>query len=189
MHASKVKSEASQADPSADPQRDFVITRVFDAPSDLVFEAWTEPKHIKHWWGPRIFTNNICEMDVRPGGAYRLVMRTGDGVEYPMSGVFREIVKPARLIMTMDVSGHPKEWHDLINPSRASGDNNSVCEILMTVTFEESHGKTTVTVRQRFVSAAVRDALVKMGMNEGWSQSLDRLGELLQKRNENRRTK
>jgi uncharacterized protein YndB with AHSA1/START domain len=189
VHASKVKSEASQADILADSQRDFVITRAFDAPRDLVFEAWTGPKHMKQWWGPRIFTDNVAEMDVRPGGAYRLVMRGDNGVEYPMTGVYSEIVKPERLVMTMNVSGHPKEWHDLVNPSRAPGDNNSVGEILMTVTFEESHGKTTVTVRQRFVSAAVRAALVKMGMNEGWSQSLDRLGELLRNLNENRRTK
>ena len=117
MHASKLKSEA---DTPADPQRDFVVRRAFDAPRDLVFEAWTEPKHMKQWWGPRIFTNNVAEMDVRPGGAYRLVMRGGNGVEYPMTGVFREIVKPSRLVMTVDVSGHPKEWHDLINSSLGS---------------------------------------------------------------------
>ncbi len=113
MHANSAKNEAAQLNSPADPQRDFVITRVFDAPRDLVFEAWTEPKHMKQWWGPRIFTNNVAEMDVRPGGAYRLVMRGDNGVEYPITGIFREIVKPARLVMTMDVSGHPKEWHDL----------------------------------------------------------------------------
>jgi uncharacterized protein YndB with AHSA1/START domain len=116
-------------------------------------------------------------------------MRGDNGVEYPITGVYREVIKPARLVMTMDVSGHPKEWHDMIKPNRAPGDDNPVGEILTTVTFEEALGKTTVTVRQRFISAAIRDAMVKMGMSEGWSQSLDRLTELLQQLNENRRAR
>lgn len=164
-----------------DADREFVITRVFDAPRELVFDAWTEPRHMAQWWGPRTFTNPVCEMDVRPGGAYRIVMRSPDGIEYPLTGVYREVVKPVRLVMTMDASEHPKEWHDLIDPHRAKDDHNPAGEMLSTVTFEEFQGKTKVTVRVLLKSAAVRDSMVKMGMNEGWSQSLDRLGELLAK--------
>ncbi len=86
------------------PERDFVITRVFDAPPELVFKAWTDPKHMARWWGPRIMTTPVCEMDVRPGGAYRIVMHAPDGSDYPITGVYREVTPPRRLVMTMDPS-------------------------------------------------------------------------------------
>ena len=70
------------------------------------------------WWGPANFTNSACEMDVRPGGAYRIVMRSPEGVEYPIRGIFLEVARPERLVMTLDTSGHPTEWHDLVNPNR-----------------------------------------------------------------------
>ena len=157
---------------------DFVISRVFEAPREQLWQAWTDPRHMARWWGPRAFTNPVCEMDVRPGGAYRIVMRSPDGVDYPLTGVFQEISKPERLVLTMDPSGHPDAWHDAINPHRRKGEN-AAGELLQTVTFADVGGQTRLTVRTRFASAAIRDAMVKMGMNEGWSQSLDRLaGEL-----------
>jgi uncharacterized protein YndB with AHSA1/START domain len=162
-------------------EREFVITRVFDAPRELVFKAWTEPKHMAQWWGPRTVTNPVCEMDVRPGGAYRIVMRGPDGVEYPIKGIYREVVKSQSLVMTMDCSEHPDEWHNLVRPNREKGEHNPAGEMLTTVTFEELDGKTKLTIRIRLASAAIRDAMVKMGMKEGWSQSLDRLAELLVK--------
>ncbi len=171
---------ARQESPTEAPaDREFVISRVFDAPRVLVFKAWIDPKHMAQWWGPHTFTNPLCEMDVRPGGAYRIVMRSPEGVEYPIKGVYREIVKPERLVMTMDCSEHPDEWHDLVNPNREKGEGNPAGEMLSTVTFEELDGKTKLTVRTRFNSAAIRDAMLKMGMTEGWSQSLDRLTEEL----------
>lgn len=189
------ESNAKAAAVTQQADREFVISRVFDAPREIVFAAWTDPRHIARWWGPRVFTNNFCEMDARPGGAYRIVMQAPHGTTgfagagYPITGVFREFVKPERLVMTMDVSGHPREWHDLIDPNRAPGDNNPAGDILCSVTFEDvqgnAPGNTKVTVRMLFKSVAVRDAMVKMGMNEGWSQSLDRLGELLEKLNKN----
>ncbi|HMD55276.1 MAG TPA: SRPBCC domain-containing protein, partial [Phycisphaerae bacterium] len=103
--------------------RDFVITRVLSAPRELVFKAWTDPRHMAQWWGPHHFTNSVCEMDVRPGGAYRIVMRSPDGIEYPINGVFREIAAPERLVMTMDCSEHPDAWHDLVNPQRGADRN------------------------------------------------------------------
>jgi uncharacterized protein YndB with AHSA1/START domain len=174
-----VAESSAKNSPAVD--REFLITRVFDAPRELVFKAWTEPKHLAQWWGPHPFTTPICQMDVRPGGAYRIVMRSPDGADYPLTGVYREVVKPERLVMTMDASEHPSEWHDLVNPNRSKGDNNPAGEMLSTITFEEIAGKTRVTVRVLLISAAVRDAMVKMGMNEGWSQSLQRLAELLPK--------
>lgn len=173
------ESNARTSAAAHDVEREFVITRIFDAPRELVFEVWTEPKHMAQWWGPRTVTNSVCEMDVRPGGAYRIVMRGPDGAEYPVKGVYREVVKPERLVMTMDCSEHPDEWQDLVKPNRQKGERNPAGEMLSTVTFEELDGKTKVTVRTRFNSAAIRDSMLKMGMTEGWSQSLDRLEELL----------
>ena len=106
-------------------------------------------------------------------------MRSAEGVEYPLTGFYREIVKPERLVMTMDCAGHPDEWHDQVNPNWRKEGPNPVGEMLTTATFEALGGKTKLTVRTRLKSAAIRDAMLKMGMTEGWSQSLDRLAEEL----------
>ena len=89
-----------------------VITRRLDAPRALVWKAWTEPKHMAEWWGPKSFTNPVCDMDVRPGGAWRIVMRGPDGAEYPLKGVYREVVEPRLLVMVMDLTEHPDASHD-----------------------------------------------------------------------------
>jgi uncharacterized protein YndB with AHSA1/START domain len=161
------------------PDDEIVITRVINAPRALVFAAWTDPEHLAQWWGPHAVTHSVCDIDLRPGGAYRIVMRMPDGVEYPLTGVYREIVAPERLVMTMDASGHPAAWHDMVNPHRQQGEDNPAGEMLQTVTFDDVGGKTRLTVRIRLESSAIRDAMVRMGMNEGWSQSLDRLEALL----------
>ncbi len=164
--------------PKISAEKDFVISRVFDAPRELVWKAWTDPKHVANWWGPRDFTNPVCELDVRVGGAYRVVMRAPDGAEFPMKGVYREIVAPERLVMSMDCSEHSDEWHDLVNPNRR-GNRNPAGEMVTMATFEKVGDKTRLTIRTRFESAAIRDAMLKMGMTEGWSLSLDRLAECL----------
>lgn len=89
---------------------ELVITRTIDAPCSLVFNAWTDPRHMAQWWGPHGFTNPVCELDVRPGGAIRIVMRAPDGTDYPMTGVFHEIKEPERLVITTavdDKDGQP----------------------------------------------------------------------------------
>jgi uncharacterized protein YndB with AHSA1/START domain len=80
--------------------QEFVITREFDAPRELVFKAWTDAKYLAQWWGPRGFTNPVCEWDARPGKAIRVVMRAPNGTDYPMAGEFREVVAPERLVFT-----------------------------------------------------------------------------------------
>lgn len=163
-------------------ENDFLITRIIDAPRELVYRAWAEPDRLAKWWGPKEVTNT-CEMDLRPGGRYRIVMRTRDGVEYPIKGVFREIVDSERIMMTMDCSEHPEAWHDLVNPNRKKGEeggSNPAGEMLTTVTFDGLDGKTKLTIRTRFESVAIRDAMLKMGMNEGWTESLERLQEHIQ---------
>lgn len=161
--------------------RDFVITRVLEAPRSLVFKAWTDPGQMAQWWGPHGFTNPVCEMDVRPGGAYRIVMRSPEGAEYPLKGVYCEIVAPERIVMTDDCSEHPSEWQDLVDPDRPKGEDDPVGEAVSTVTFKELDIGTELVIRTRFRSVRIRDAMLKMGMTEGWSQSLERLRDLLAK--------
>ena len=147
------------------PERVLVITRIFDAPRELVFKAWTDPKRLAQWWGPKGFTNPICELDVRPGGAIRIDMTGPDGVVYPTKGVFHEIVEPERLVIT--TSAFEDE------------DGNPQLEVLNTVTFTEHNGKTKLTLRAVVVKSAPAVAAALAGMEEGWSQSLDRLAEEL----------
>ncbi len=156
---------SSPAQKPAEPV--LVITRVFDAPRDLVFKAWTDPKHVAQWWGPKGFTNPVCELDVRPGGAIRIDMRGPDGVIYPMKGVFHEIVEPERLVVTTsaleDEEGNPQ------------------LEVLTTVTFAEYNGKTKLMLQAVVVKSAPAAAGALAGMEQGWRQSLDRLAEYLGK--------
>lgn len=160
--------------------REFLITRTINAPRSLVFQAWTDPKHLARWWGPRSFTNPVCEVDLRVGGAHRLVMRSPEGINYPITGIFLEIVEPERLVMTLDPSEHPTEWHDLVKPNRSKTEANPAGIMVQTVTIEDFRGMTKLTIRTRFDSTAIRDAMLKLGMTEGWSQSLDRLVAVVQ---------
>jgi len=146
-------------------QREVVFTRILDAPRELVFKAWTDPKQMAQWWGPRYFTNPVCEMDVRPGGAILIHMRAPDGVVYPMKGVFHEVVEPERLVFT--------------SSALEDDEGNPQMEDLTTVTFEEADGKTRLTVRAVVTKAEPAAAGALEGMEEGWSQSLDRLTEFL----------
>ncbi|MGB9123853.1 MAG: SRPBCC domain-containing protein, partial [Candidatus Angelobacter sp.] len=87
---------AAESNIAQNMEQSLVITRIFDAPPDVVFKAWTDPKQMAQWWGPKNFTNPVCELDVRPGGAWRIVMRAPDGMEYISAGVYSEVVKPER---------------------------------------------------------------------------------------------
>ena len=151
--------------PPAEPiERKVVLTRVFEAPRELVFRMWTEPEHMARWWGPDCFTNPVCEMDVRPGGALRIVMRAPDGTEYPMTGTFREVVAPERLV--------------LLTVAR-DGEEKPLLENLLSITFAEEGGKTKLTVEAEAVGFVPIAAQMLAGMEEGLSQSLVRLAELL----------
>jgi uncharacterized protein YndB with AHSA1/START domain len=171
-------AETNHPDAAAD-DRTVIISRVFAAPCELVWKAWTDPKHMAEWWGPNGFTNPVCEMDVRPGGAWRIVMRSPEGVDYPLTGVYREVVAPQRIVSTVDVSEHPEEWHDLVDPSRDKTKGRPSPDLLWIVTFDDAGGETRLTVTTHFPSAALRDSFVRIGMEQGWSQSLDRLEALL----------
>ncbi len=150
--------------PSATADREIVITRVFDAPRELVWEVWTNPRHVAQWWGPNGFSTTIEEMDVRPGGVWKHTMHGPDGTDYPNKSVFKEVVKPERIVYTHG-GGRP-------------GDRG--VSFLSTWTFEAVGDQTRLTMRALFASAADRDRVVRdYGAIEGGKQTLARLADYL----------
>lgn len=152
---------------STPSEREISMTRVFDAPRHLVFEAWTKPELLKRWlYGPEDWKLAHCAIDLRPGGALRFEWRHQDGNHMGFSGVYREIAPPARLVFT-------EIWDD----DWTGG------ETLVTITFAEHAGKTTLTQTVLYSSHAARDAALKTGMEHGAAQSYDHLAELLAAKN------
>ena len=144
-------------------EREIAMTRVFDAPRRLVFDAWTRPELLKRWLGVRGgWSFAVCEVDLRVGGAYRFVWRGPNGKEMGMGGVYREIVPPERLVAT-ELFDDP--WYE--------------GEALDTTVLVEKGGKTTVTTTVLYASREVRDAVLKSPMERGVAESYDKLAELL----------
>jgi uncharacterized protein YndB with AHSA1/START domain len=147
-------------------EREIVFTRILHAPRELVFEAWTDPKHVAQWWGPNGFTNTIYEMDVRPGGVWRFILHGPDGVDYPNKIVYEEVVKPERLVYT-----------------HGGDEENDPGQFQVTVTFDDQGNKTELTMRMLFVSKEEREKVVReYGAIEGGNQTLNRLEKHLAKR-------
>jgi len=147
--------------PEPAEQRVLILTRLLEAPRELVFKVWTQPGHLARWWGPNNFTLPHCEMDFRPGGAYRFCMRAPDGSDHWVWGVYREIVEPERLVFT---------WEGQDEAGLRSGLNN-----LVTVTFTEQGKRTHLTLHHAtFQTVADRD-----DHRGGWTECLDRLAELV----------
>jgi uncharacterized protein YndB with AHSA1/START domain len=140
---------------SPETSRELVITRLLDAPRELVWEVCTQPEHCRHWWGPKDFSVPVIEMDVRVGGRWRAVLRSPEGQEYPQHGVCRELVPPERLAFTLI-------WDN----------DGPESEMLCTFTFRDRGGKTEMTFRKGpFTSAESQQ-----GELEGWNECFDRLG-------------
>ena len=137
------------------------VTRAFDAPRSLVFEAWSSCEHMEHWWGPRGFTLTECQIDLRPGGAYRFVQLAPDGTSHVFKGVYREIAAPERVVFTQIYEPYPDQ------------------EMVVRTTLTERDGKTDLSQTLRFSSKEARDGMIASGMEWGQAQSLDRLDELL----------
>ena len=148
---------------TAKQDRALTITRSFDAPRALVWKAWTDPAHLKQWFGPTHFTNPFCEVDLRAGGAFRLTMQSPDGTLYPIDAVYDEVREPELLTWTSSVE------HD----------GGVAFEIRQVVTFVERDGKTEMTLQAFILRATPESAGALGGMHEGWSQSLDKLEALL----------
>lgn len=141
-------------------ERELVITRILDAPRDVVFRAWTEPDRVARWWGPQGFVTTYCDMDIRPGGAFRVCMRSPEGAEHWKQGIYREIVAPERLVFTF-------AWED------AEGKPGH--QTLVTVTLADRGGRTELTLHQAvFETVAARD-----DHRRGWTSTLQRFAEYL----------
>ena len=148
------------------PERTVVTTRVFDAPREVVYKAWTDPKQLAQWFPPKDFTSPRCEVDARPGGVFRCDMKGPDGppfngAVFPGKGVFREVVPNERLVFTF------------------AGDDDTPPPILMTVLFQDQGKKTKLTIHQTAETVADYEALLKLGVREGLGQSFEKLDELL----------
>jgi uncharacterized protein YndB with AHSA1/START domain len=141
--------------------REILGTRVVDAPRELVWEAWTNPEHVPHWLlGPEGWTMPVCEIDLRPGGAWHFVWRRSDGTEMEMRGEYREVEPPERLVHTESWGG---DWPETLN----------------TMILSEEDGKTTMAQTILYPSKEARDAALATGMTKGASISFERLDEYL----------
>jgi|SRR6185295_12092408 len=146
--------------------REIVLTRVFQAPRERVWQAWTDPKELIEWWGPQGFTNTFQEIDIRPGGVWRFIMHGPDGTDYPNLIVFDEVLPPERLTY-----------------SHGSGQENDPDEFQVIVTFAEAGADTKLTMRLIMSSAAVKEKMItEVGAIESGNQTLDRLAAQLAKR-------
>jgi uncharacterized protein YndB with AHSA1/START domain len=140
------------------------IMRIFDAPREGVWKAYTDPKLIAHWWGPGIYSTIVDRMDVKVGGIWRFVNRDSEGNEFAFHGVYHEVSKPSRLVYTFEWEGMP--GHVLLG----------------IVTFEEMDDKTKLMEKSVFESVADRDGMFKSGMSEGAAETMDRLAEIVEKK-------
>jgi uncharacterized protein YndB with AHSA1/START domain len=149
------------------PSRELTLIRIFDAPRNLVFQAWTDPALLAKWWGPKTFTNPVCEFDAWPCGKIHIDMRAPDGTIFPMGGTVLEIVGGERLVFKSIAEGH---------------DGSTLIEGHTTVTFEDLGAKTKVTIEARATAIAPIAIEMIKGMEMGWTGSLEKLGALLEKR-------
>jgi uncharacterized protein YndB with AHSA1/START domain len=139
---------------------DVTVTRVFDAPRDLVFRMWTDPTHLARWWGPRDYTTPVCELDARVSGAIFMRMRAPDGRVVLMHGTFREIAEGERLVLSAVVTAPNGE---------------AMFEGLVTATFEDNGDGTKLTVREQAVGLVPAAVPILAGMENSWTESLRRL--------------
>ena len=150
-------STGSDGRAEAASDREIVSTRVFDAPRERMFDAFSDPARLARWWGPTGFTNTFHEFDLQPEGVWRFVMHGPDGTNYTNESVFVEVERPERIVFR-----HLKPMH----------------RFLMTVLFGEEGGKTRLTMRGVFPSAAERDRVIKQyGADKGLVQTLARLAD------------
>jgi uncharacterized protein YndB with AHSA1/START domain len=152
----------SSIDLDRDP-RSIVGIREFDAPRDLVFQAWTDAKHLAHWWGPNGFTTTTSHFEFKPGGVWRFVMHGPDGRDYQNRVTFEEIVRPERIVY-----------------SHGGGEDVEPVQFRQTVIFEDVGGRTRLTWRGDFPSAAERDRVIKdYGADKGLAQTMARLADFV----------
>ena len=153
-------------------KQEIVITRVFDAPRELVWKAWTDPKHFKSWWGPKDYTCPFCEMDLRVGGRYLNCMRSPEGQEYWSTGIYREIIPMERIVFT---DCFADEKGNVVPASHYGLSPDFPLEMLVTVTLENQDGKTKITLKHTGIPTGPDSE----GAQQGWNESFEKLAESL----------
>jgi len=142
-------------------KQELFIHRIFDAPPELVFKAYTDPTLIPQWWGPAIYKTTVDKMDPKSGGVWRFVQRDAEGREFAFHGVYHEIRQPERIVDTFEFEGMPGHV------------------LLETATFERQGSQTGLTVQVVYQSVEDRDGMIASGMEQGMDEGMERLAELL----------
>jgi uncharacterized protein YndB with AHSA1/START domain len=145
---------------ATDALPELTFTRTFDAPRELVFKVWTDPYHVAQWWGPHGFRIPLSKVDARVGGRFEVHMQGDDGILLPSVGEFHEVVAPERIVFTSNLEGP---------------DGRKLIEVVNTVSLDEDGGRTRMTLHVKVLRAEPEIAAKLAGMEQGWSQSLERL--------------
>lgn len=154
-----------QNDTAKTTERELVLSRLIDAPREKVFKAWTDPALLTQWFAPSPWTTPFAQLDVRPGGASLVVMRSPDGNEFPNRGVYLDVVENERIVFT---DAYTTAWEPSEKPFMTA-----------ILTFEEENGKTRYTARVQHWTKADREAHEEMGFHQGWGQCTDQLAALV----------
>ncbi len=153
-------------------KQELVIIRVFNAPRELVWKAWTDPEYFKQWWGPKDYTSPFCEIDLRVGGKYLNCMRSPEGQDYWSTGVYREIVPLERIVYT---DSFADKDGNVVSATYYGMSPDFPLEMLVTVTFEEYEGKTKMTLKHTNLPAGEMSEQT----GAGWNESFDKLAKSL----------
>lgn len=159
----------STAPTQSHDERTIYITRSFNAPRELVWQVWTEPEHIAQWWGPKGFTTRVEKVELRPGGQSQYVMIGPDGTEYPVKGVFQEVLPPERIVTTDEFD---EGYEQSVDADLPQG-------IVLTVTFEALDNSTQLTLQIVHATVEDRRKHEEMGVVAGWNSSFDCMDEYL----------
>lgn len=152
--------------------KDLIITRVFDAPIEVVWKAWTEPDNVTRWWGPKIFTSPLAEIDLRVGGKYHFCMRTPEGQDIHSAGTYQEIIPMKKIVCT---DSFADENGNIVSGTQYGMDSDFPLELYMTINFEEQDGKTRMTLKH----VGLPEGEMFDMTNTGWNESFDKLEESL----------
>lgn len=156
-------------------ESEYRLARTIAAPRGEVFRAWTDPDLLSQWWGPHALINPECEIEARPGGRLRILMRDPDRTEFLLTGTVRECRPPESLDLILDVSAYPVEWHQSLIPGHA----DDPVDLHLAAVFADLGGSTHLSIRIHFESPALRAAYLRAGLDTGWEEGLDSLAALL----------
>jgi len=154
-------------------ESELLITRIFSAPRELVWKAWTEPERVMRWWGPKYFTSPICKIDFRVGGSYLFCMQSPEGEDFWSTGVYLEIIPLEKIVCTdsfADENGNvvPATYYDM--------EEDFPLELALTITFEDHNGNTKMVLQHIGIPEGITQELTK----QGWNESFDKLAEILE---------